>query len=194
MKTVLTLPHDEMVPFVRQWYFREISWVVLAHYLISVLFFALWLQEGIDGAYGIGGWLGRSGLAVLTFIVLVPLHELIHGLFYWTIGADDVRFRISLRHAYAYAIAHRHVTSAREFTWIAVAPFILVTSMMAGILSLAPEESFLIMGILFLHTAGCAGDWAMLNYVWSRRNDELYTFDDADMRVTYFVTPPGQEE
>ena len=182
------------MPFVRRFYFREITWVVLAHYLISVLFFALWIQEGIDGQFGIGGWAGMGMLAVVLFFLFVPVHEGLHALAYWMIGARDVRFRLSLRNAYAYAIAHHHVTGARQFTWIAVLPFLAVTAFAASVLSLFPGQSFLIMGFLFLHTAGCAGDWAMMNVVWLNRHIELYTFDDADERMTYFVTPdPGPD-
>jgi len=189
VKILLTLPHDDLVPFVKRYYFKEISWVVLSHYFFSVLFLALWVQEGIDGAYDVTGWLSRFGLAVVAFVVLIPLHEAMHGVVYWILGAKDIRFRVSVRNAYAYAIAHHYVASAREFTWIAMVPFLAITSLFAVLLAAFPGQSFLIMGMILLHTAGCSGDWAMMNYVWFNRDKELYTYDDADMKVTYFVTP-----
>jgi len=193
MTTLMTLPHDEINPFIRKYYFVEISWVVLSHSLFSVLFLAVWIQEGIDGGYGVGGWVSRVGAALLVFLVLIPVHEGIHGLMYWMLGAKDVRFHVSLRKAAAFAIAHHDVASAREFTWIAIAPFLVITSLFAALLTVYPGQSFLITGMILMHTAGCSSDWAKLNYVWRNRHIELYTYDDADMKVTYFVTPTGRE-
>ncbi len=193
MHVLQVLRHDDMLSFIRRYYFFEISWVLLGHYLITVLFLGLWVRTGIDAGYGIGEWVGAFGWAVVVFIVLIPLHEMVHGAVYWALGAKDIRFHVSFRNAYAYAIAHRHVVSGRQMVWLAVAPFIVVTAFLAAILSILPGQAFVIVAALLLHTIGCAGDWAMMNYVWSVRRTELYVYDDADEGVTCFVTPSVDE-
>jgi hypothetical protein len=126
------------------------------------------------------------GNAVLCFIVLLPLHEGIHGAVYQICGAQDVRFGGSLKQFYAYAVAHKFVVGQRAFAWVAVTPFLIINALLVAAAVMFPAHSFFLIAVLLFHTAGTSGDFAMLNFLWRHRRDEVYTYDDADEHRSFF--------
>ncbi len=126
------------------------------------------------------------GYAVICFVVLVPFHEALHGLVYKAIGATDVRYNISLRQFYAYAIAHNFVADHRQFAWVALAPFLVISMLLVMAAAFWPPLRFVLVGTLLVHTAGTSGDFAMLNYLWLNRHQEVFTYDDAVSHTSYF--------
>lgn len=185
-QVLVELGHKDLAPFVNQYYWKQRSWVVMFHYAFSLLILGVWVWLGIQQAYGFEQWLASSGYAVLGFFAIVPIHELIHGLVYKLNGADDVRFNGSLRQGYVYAIAHHFVANARVFTWVAIAPFIVINLLLVLAALVFPAYAFHLICVLLLHTAGTSGDFAMLNYLWLHRERALFTFDDALEQKTYF--------
>jgi hypothetical protein len=39
---------------------------------------------------------------------------------------------------------------------------------------------------LFVHATMCAGDFALLNFYFMKRNKKIYTWEDADGKMAYF--------
>ncbi len=191
MEVMLTVPHDDYPAFLGRYYVGEISWVVLSHQLCVAVLIAVWMQQGMDGLHGAADWMLAVGFAVAGLGVLIPLHEGVHALALGLAGAHTIRFRVSLERGGMYAGAHHHVSGVREFIWITLAPFILLTSIFAGAIVLLPEKRFIISGMILVHTCLCAGDWAMLNVLWQGRNRELYIIDDEDQKAVHVVSPPS---
>lgn len=183
---ILTLEHDEITPFVGEFYWQRRNWLVVCHYLITFLSLAIWVIAGISQGANLLRWLIVAGAAVVAFILLVPIHEGLHGLVYRLLGAKDIRFSVSIKEFYAYAIANQFVVNRQELTWIALTPFIVLN----GALTLAsiffPAYRFFLLGLLFLHIGGTSGDWAILNFFWIHRDQRVYTYDDADEQKSYF--------
>ncbi len=125
---------------------------------------------------------------MISFFVLVPIHELIHGFVYKIAGAKDIRFGVSLQQGYAYAIAHNFVAHRLVFAWVAISPFIVINSILVLGAIILPQYAFYLIGVLLLHIAGTAGDFSMLNYLWFQRHQEVFTFDDAVEHKTYFYS------
>lgn len=188
------LGHTDLAPFVAEYYWRRKSWVTLLHYAFSAAVLGTWIFVGLQERYSVDEWLSRFGAAVLAFIVLVPIHEFIHGAVYRANGAKDVRFSGSLRQFYAYAVAHNFVADRVVFAWVALAPFVIITAALALAAALIEPLRFLLLGALLLHTAGTSGDFAMLNYLWMNRRREVYTFDDAAERKSYFYAQIAPRE
>jgi hypothetical protein len=185
---LIELQHKDLIPFVNEYYWKRKSWVTILHYLISLATLVVWFWLGFQQKYSFDEWLSRFGFAVLSFFVLLPIHEVIHGLVYKTAGAKDVRFNASLRQAYAYAIAHNFVANRLVFTWVAITPFIVINSILVLGAIILPQYVFYLSGVLLLHTAGTSGDFSMLNYLWLNRYQEIFTFDDAVETKTYFYS------
>lgn len=180
------LGHDNIMPFVSEHYWQKKTWVTWLHYLFSLAILAVWVIIGLQDKLSFDAWFTQFGYAVLAFVVLLPVHELIHGVVYQAFGARDVRYGMSLRNFYAYAIAHRFVANQRIFSWVALAPFMVINGLLILAILFFPTISFFLLGVLLLHTAGTSGDWALINFLWLNRQRQVYTFDDAHEKKSYF--------
>ena len=151
--------HKDMVPFVLQYYFDERTWLLGIHWMLTLGTAIAWLWIGITQGTQISAWLAAALWAVLVFLLIVPVHEALHGLGYYLLGARDLRYSGSLRSLYVYVIAHDFVATAREVTWVALAPFFVINSLLVVAAFLWPEQRLLWVGVLLLHLQGTAGDW-----------------------------------
>jgi hypothetical protein len=183
---LVVLGHDDITPFVGEYYWKRRNWLILSHYLITLAALATWVFVGVTEGSDLLHWLIVLGAAVLAFILLVPVHEAIHGIVYRLLGAKDIRFSVSLREFYAYAIANQFVADWHELTWIALAPFIILNLALIVASIIFPDYSFFLLGVLLIHVGGTSGDWAILNFFWVNRDKNVYTYDDADKRKSYF--------
>jgi hypothetical protein len=111
--------------------------------------------------------LGDFGLAfVALFVVILPLHELLHAAAYRLVGARDIRWDYSMRMLAVWVIAHRFVAGTRAFLMVAFAPFVVLNAaLIAGAIAF-PKIAVLLLFVLLWHIHGTAGDWALLNFVW----------------------------
>ena len=181
-----TLPHKAAAPFVAEYYQRSRTPFVFAHYALSAAVLIAWILSALSGGLSAESFIITAGLAVAGSIVLVPLHEAIHGLAYRLLGARDVRFALSLRKLYAYAIANQFVVDSREFVFVALLPLALVSvCLVLAAAALEPYRVFCL-GLLFFHMAGTSGDWASVNYLRLHRAQAVYAYDDAGRRESYF--------
>jgi hypothetical protein len=130
----------------------------------------------------------RLGLGFFVFfVVLLPLHELIHGLGYKLLGAKTVSYHADWRKLTFYAAADRFVASTREFCGLALAPFaILNAGLLLGYGLAEPPMTWVCLGALWLHTAGCAGDFALVNFCYKHRRKALVTYDDVGAAKSFF--------
>jgi hypothetical protein len=187
------LTHKELAVFIKEYFWQKESWVIAAHCLFSLGTVAAWVLVGLEKQRPFDVWITTFGNGVLSFIILLPLHELIHGAVYKLCGAKDIRFGVSLKQFYAYAIADRFVIGARGFAWVAITPFIVINALLVLLAVMFPAHSFYLIAVLLFHTAGTSGDFAMLNFLWRHRRTEVYTYDDADAKVSYFYQRIGHE-
>jgi hypothetical protein len=177
---------QDVVSFVRRYYYQNITWVIVSHYLSTFLVLAFWIWTGIMNKLNVDQWLTSFGYSVFAFFVLLPIHEGIHGLAYRMVGAKDIRYGYSLRKFYAYAIAPNYVVNARQFFWVAILPFGVINSALIVLAILFPAWTMYFLATLLLHIGGTSGDFSLLNFVWIHRQRELYTYDDAETKTSYF--------
>lgn len=96
-----------------------------------------------------------------------------------------MRFAVSLRQLYGYALAHQFVVSARRFVGVAAAPFLVLNvGLIAGALAFEPFR-FVLLCALFIHTTRISGDVALLNFLGLNRQRDIDTCDDSDARQSY---------
>lgn len=183
---IADVAHDDLAALVNTYYWQKQSWVVWLHYAFSLAILAVIARVALLNNYGVDDWLTGFGLAVIGFVVLIPIHEALHGLVYKLLGAQDVRFKVALRQFMAYAIAHNFAANARQFFWVAVTPFVVINAALILAAVLLPPFSFYFWCTLLIHTSGTSGDWALLNLMWLNRGRPFYTWDDADAHRSYF--------
>lgn len=183
---ISVLGFDEVQSFVGEYYWQRRTPLIYAHIALTLLLAGVWLGVGIaDGMNWADGFImWAAGFA--GFLLLLPVHEALHGLVYRRLGATDVRYGINWRQLYAYAIAHRFVANTRQFIWVALTPFVVISSLLLLAAALLPDFRAYLLVILVWHTMGTAGDFSLLNYFSLQGKRTLYTYDDADSKKSYF--------
>ena len=91
--------------------------------------FAAWsIGSGALTFDAFSGWLL---LGIPATFLLVPLHEMVHGLMFRWYGAKDVRYGVIWRYLMFYAVAHLFPVNYQQFRYIALAPFVVISLLCA---------------------------------------------------------------
>jgi Putative zincin peptidase len=131
-----------------------------------------------------------SGVLVF-FILLLPFHELIHGLFYKICGAPKVSFKAEWRKMIFYCVADGFVVNGNTFLLIVLAPFLVISTVLViAMFLLSASFFYLLFGAFILHTGGCFGDFGLASYFYNKRNQQPVTYDDAGSKKSYFFVKP----
>lgn len=181
-----SLSYDDLIPFAARYFFERASWIIWLHHSLSVISFSAIIAAA---AYQGTGWARGllqfvAGFGVM-FAVFLPLHEALHALAYRLAGAREIRWKMMWKYLAAYVVAERYVSTRRAFFFVALAPFVVITPLLIALAALFPRWSVLWLTVLFWHTAGVSGDWALMNYYWIHRGREIYTWDEAGHSYFY---------
>lgn len=150
------------------------------------------LGSGTLSLGALSGWLLAGIPATL---LLVPLHEMVHGLMFRWYGAKDVRYGVIWRYLMFYAVAHAYIVHYRQFRFIALAPFVVITGLCALVFPFVPATwQALLLGVYCFHTLCCAGDFGLCAYFYKYRSRKPVSFDDADNSISYFYALPGSSD
>ena len=174
------LDHNEMVPFIMEnLRSRNPLTAIFKHgtmILIAIVLF-VWIGRWNTNAFFIG--LGAGVL--FTFTVGVLLHELLHLIVYKILGAKKTKLKFLLSQGAVAAVADHFVVSEKEFYWLAITPFAVLTA--AGLVALFMTWGWIFYAVstfLILHSTACLGDFSMAGYMYEHRQDSIYTFDDVE--------------
>ena len=191
---------EDVMGFVR----REIgrpAWPMRSAFAFMGLVVGYAVYRGIGdlrvGAQWFSDMLLPFGIGVLVILPLVVPHELIHGLAFRLLGARRVVYGAEWRQLVFHASAPGFPVGARGMTFVALAPFAVVTP---GLVALAAQGdvwwAWLAIGALLMHTQGCLGDFAMVNYFARRvsRREDLFTFDEESGESFVMVCRPADPE
>ena len=182
------------VPFLLEYYFERRTWIVLLHYALTLATFFAFLLASVNVRQPSIGRLATLGVIFIGFLVLIPIHEGIHAFFYWLFGAKGLHFSGSIKYLYAYVIADHFVVRSGELAFLALAPFLILTPSLLTIALVFRSLYAPALGLLMVHTAATSGDWAILNYLWSHRGIEVYSYDDAASGTSYFYERVREQE
>ncbi|MGW8316267.1 MAG: DUF3267 domain-containing protein [Bacteroidales bacterium] len=189
-KKILELDFGDMVPFV----FSEIkrrSIISLLYAGVNLGLFILFLYTVINGlTAGVIIWsqVFRQSLAGIfagSFLI-IPIHEMIHGLAYRLLGARKIQFGADMQQFIFYVTVDRYPVSRGQLYLLAMFPFVLIN--LAAILILlvwAPHYLLLISLLLLSHNIMCIGDFAIVNYV-HHIPGKVYSFDVVSEKKSYF--------
>ena len=191
-----SLHHQEIIPFVQEhlagenWIARSYRMLTMGSLGVSLIYIVVsiirtpgdWAQALTWFAYGLA----------LAFL-LAPVHELIHGIALKAVGAPSVQYRANWRKLYFMAASDGFVTNEREFYWVAFPPFVVISVAAIAMLALLPAPwTFTALGLFFLHTAFCAGDFALAAYMNDHREEEILTYDVTEEQISYFYVKGPQ--
>jgi hypothetical protein len=173
--------HDELVEFAIEYFFRRPSWLTRLHHAISIatIIAAIAVTSGVMRAM-----IAFSAATLTMFVVILPLHEAIHAVAYWIVGARRIRWGVIPRMLAAYVVADDFVANRATFVAVALAPFFVINGALIWLAIAWPAYGDYFLWVLLWHIAGVSGDWALLNFYWLQRRREIYTLDQGG--VSYF--------
>ncbi len=197
------LPYTDMIPFMQSIFQQRTNRVVRSYLALNAV-----LLVGLTaiGAYQLGvQYVTFSTLFThlfigfgITFTLLIPVHEAIHGIAYKLAGAPRVSYGGNWRKFYFYAVADRFVVGSKAFHRVALAPFLAISVACVMGAVLLPSWQWVAWGVLLLHTGACAGDFGMLAFYQQHQGGRIFTFDDVAAQTAYFYqeiyAPPTAQE
>jgi Putative zincin peptidase len=185
-----SLSHKELVPFVNK-YMKKITAFSLI-YLFSNLIIAgvityLFLKNNNENHISFGKAAIHFSYGFAIAFLLIPVHEVLHGLAYKLLGAPHTSYKANFKKFYFIAVADRFVASEKEFLLVALTPFITITITLVIALFFAGRIwTFTTLGVLLIHTAFCSGDFALLSYFQFNKEKDIVTYDDKEKGMSYF--------
>ncbi len=187
---ILELDFNDMIPFVLK-YIRKPGWVprifmiLHAAFLAFIIGFMIW---GVSAEWLKWAPILRQSLLGIFAgsILVIPPHELLHGMVYWILGARKISFGADLQQFIFYVTADRFPISGNQLYFLAMTPFVVINVMVIVITALwMPQITLFSAFLLLSHNVMCIGDFAMVNYV-RQTPGELYTFDEIDQMKSFF--------
>ncbi len=160
---------------------------ILAFFVAVLCFFMLtsfaaYLRPGITTTSGTITVGGMAVVAVLVILLLI-VHELIHGYFFWVFTRSRPVF--ALRLFYAYAGAPDWYIPTRQFAAVAVGPLVIIDFVGLLLMLVVPESWVLL--ILFLvafNTGGSIGDLLVFTNLLKLSSTSLAN-DTGDVMTFY---------
>jgi hypothetical protein len=189
-RLVLRIPYNGLLEFVMA-YLRKRSALTVIFWSVCLLFFALavFFRIELAGKFAARAFLLHTFLGLIIFpLIAVPFHEMIHIVPYYIFGARDIRIGMDLKQYLFYVTAHRFVLSSKKFVTVAIFPFVLFSAAILVFVIFFDSGlwSWSLSLFLFVHATMCAGDIALLNFLFVNRGKRIYTWDDADSKDAFF--------
>jgi hypothetical protein len=184
------LEHNELPVFLRK-YINKRTTISIVFYglnigliLVAMFLFVTNIQQGLLTNLN---WAYHYFIGFSIAFLLVPLHEYIHVLAYKSQGAKNTSYYSNIKKFFFMALADKFVAAKNEFTIVALAPFVSITSILLLLLTISPYSwTLTILGILLCHTAMSSGDFALLSYLEFHRDKEIVTYDNVGEKTSYF--------
>ena len=127
------------------------------------------------------------GTILFCVTVLVIIHELLHGIAIKLSGAKNVRYGAYFKKFIFYAEADRHVFNRSQFSFVALAPLVVLKliTLVGIILFFSHPLVYAFSLIMCIHSLFCAGDIGLLS-VFHNTQSEVFTFDIKEVRKSYY--------
>lgn len=190
-RLIRVLRHDDIIHFVME-QIRQLRWPMILFYTLAIAFLAMVILFSLGNfAYNYISWglfWKYLVLGIITgMLVVIPFHELLHGLAYYLAGAEKVKYGADLKQLLFYASAPGFVTGRKAFYLVAFTPFVVLNLVFAaGIIWGPPGISWGSLVAIFVHTTMCIGDFAMVNYFAAFPDDKVFTYDEDKTKKSFF--------
>lgn len=126
---------------------------------------------------------------LLTLALVLALHELVHGFFFWRFTGERPRFGFRL--VYAYAAAPDWYIPRDSFIVTGAAPFVFITIFGLVLLPVVPYSavSLVFLG-LTANAAGSVGDLLVLGWLLSQPRTSMAR--DTGLKITLYRLVPDE--
>lgn len=184
-----TLHHSELGKFLKPYLFKKNRFTIFYHLATFLPLAIFCILMGLNAGKQSFDFdhLSRFFYGFSIAFLLVPLHEYLHGLAYRYVGAGQVSYGADIKKFVFFAMADRFVANAREFFIVALTPFVVISLLAIALYFVLPSDwSVTMLGLLFVHSMFCGGDFGLLSYFEEHREKQMVTYDDVANQVSYF--------
>lgn len=119
----------------------------------------------------------------LSIILMLVLHELVHGLFFWLFTQERPRF--ALKSGYAFAAAPEWYLPSSQYIVVGLSPFVIITIISIILAMIVPP--LFVPYLLFIATfnaAGALGDLIVVGWVLMQPGTVLVK-DEGDIFTSF---------
>ena len=172
---------SENIPLIRGYMYYQILMVVLGIFILTRgIVFAIRGSADIL-LFGIGALL-------FSLTILVPVHELLHGLAIKFTGARKVNYGAYFRKFIFYAEADRHVMNRQQFAFVALTPLFVIkfVTMVGCVILWNSNWLYFFAMIMALHSLFCAGDIGLMSVFYQDQQSEIFTYDVKEEKKSYY--------
>jgi hypothetical protein len=196
-RLVRELSFQDMIPFVLA-QMKGKGMMSVIYLVVNLVIFGLIAMIIAVGLFkGTITWrviIGQSLAGIVSgSLLVIPVHELLHGLAYRILGAKRIRFGVDLKQLIFFVTADRYPVSGNQLYFLALVPFAVINIATIVLVLVVIPEFILVAGLFLLsHNIMCIGDFAIANYVY-RSGGRLYSSDEPDKKKSYFYEKVNQE-
>lgn len=125
------------------------------------------------------------GLLMLlaVMLVMVVVHEAIHGFFFWRYTRARPAFGVGA--GYAYAAAPGWYLPRNQYLLVGISPLLVITLLGALLLAVVPASLLLpVLALMVINASGAVGDLAVVVWLLTLPRTALAT-DDGDAVTVY---------
>jgi hypothetical protein len=189
-RQILELDFNDMIPFVLSSIRKRsiISYFFIFVNLGLLLFIIVYILVGMIGSSLTWSMIIKQSLTgiVSGTILVIPFHEILHGLAYRILGARKIRIGADLQQFIFFVTADRYPVSGHELYFLAMTPFVVINITTMLIPAIWFPHVILFPAFLLLsHNIMCIGDFALVNYVF-RAQKKVFTYDETEKKKSYF--------
>jgi hypothetical protein len=130
----------------------------------------------------------QFGFGIFLGLFLIPLHELLHGLYLKFLGCFSIGFEWDLFKFRFSCYSDNFVMSLKEYHLFLLIPFTTISFLLIILASYFTQFQVLFLSMLLFHSTICAGDFALVNYSSDINKDNLFIYYDITMKKTVFLT------
>lgn len=185
-----TMSHTDIVGFIKPLMKKRNVYTRIYNYTMMAGLFLVGAWAGIVLSAGEYKFqvINHFFLGAMLGVLMIPLHEWIHGVAYKIMGAESVQYRANWKKFVFYAAADGFPVGFNEFRFVALLPFsvISVTGIMIMVWS-GFEWSTIMFGFIIGHAACCGGDFGLLSYMHEHKELDVITVDDMEKGETHFL-------
>lgn len=120
---------------------------------------------------------------LLLAVVVIIIHELIHAIFMKLFNKDG-KVKFGFKNGMAYATSPNSLYKKTHFVIISLAPFIIISTVLAILYHLGFLTPFIFIGVAVLHTSGCVGDFYWVYLISKAPTDSL--IEDTEIGINFY--------
>lgn len=189
-RQILELEFGDMIPFVlsnirKKGLFSILYLTINMASLAFIILYAVWGLMNMQITWATIIKQSLSGIFAGS-ILIIPVHEILHGLAYRILGARKIQFGADLQQFIFFVTADRYPVSGNQLYSLAMTPFVVINIITVSIAALMFPQVILFAAFLLLsHNIMCIGDFAIVNFV-RLIPGRIITYDETENKRSYF--------